>query len=72
MIRALAIGAAAAGLIACTPWKEAGVPIGPVAQTQAAAAQHAVDQACGPFGSKQHGGTDGTTRADYDCEGPSK
>jgi hypothetical protein len=72
MIRALAIAATAAGVIACTPWKDAGVAPTQTARTQAAAASGDVAQACGPFGSKQHGGTDGTSRADYDCEGPSK
>ena len=72
MIRALAIATAAIGLIGCTPWKDAAAPTTPVAQAQAASAAAAVAQACGPFGVKQTGGAQGTSRADYQCEGPSK
>jgi hypothetical protein len=72
MIRVFALAASAAGLIACTPWKDAAAPTTAVAQAQAASAAGAVAQACGPFGVRQTGGTDGTARADYQCEGPSK
>jgi hypothetical protein len=48
------------------------VPASQVGRAQAGDAARSAAQRCGPLGTFQRAGTDGTAPADYDCERPPK